>query len=470
MSVARSNAARYVSTRGRAPVLGFDDALLAGLAPDGGLYMPEAWPTLDMAGLAGLDYAALAARVMAPFAQDAIDQRELEALIRDAYAGFDHQAVVPLVQIDTDTWLLELFHGPTLAFKDLALQVLGRLFDRALAARGERVTIVGATSGDTGSAAIAACRDRASMDVVILHPKGRTSDVQRRQMTTVDSANVHNIAIEGTFDDCQALVKGLFADARFRDEQRLAAINSLNWARIAAQVPYYVAAARALGAPGRAIAFAVPTGNFGDVFAGYVAARMGLPVARLVVATNTNDILARVLATGAYRRGTVVPTLAPSMDIQVASNFERLLFELVGRAGARVQALMDQLGSAGGFDLEPAALAEARALFAGHRADDAAMTATMADVHRRTGQVIDPHTACGVAAVAAAAAPPGTPVVVLATAHPAKFAAAVTGAIGQPPPVPPALADLAARPERYTVLPNDLGAVAAFIRARTARA
>lgn len=465
---------RYVSTRGTAPALDFEGALLAGLARDGGLYVPQTWPELTPSGLkalAGLGYADLAQRVTAPFvAGSRFTAAELGELASDAYRDFGHVAVAPLKQLDRNLWLLELFHGPTLAFKDLPLQLVGRMFDRALTRRGERVTIVGATSGDTGSAAIAACRDRASMDVVILHPKGRTSDVQRRQMTTVDSANVHNIAIEGTFDDCQALVKGLFADARFRDEQRLAAINSLNWARIAAQVPYYVAAARALGAPGRAIAFAVPTGNFGDVFAGYVAARMGLPVARLVVATNTNDILARVLATGAYRRGTVVPTLAPSMDIQVASNFERLLFELVGRAGARVQALMDQLGSAGGFDLEPAALAEARALFAGHRADDAAMTATMADVHRRTGQVIDPHTACGVAAVAAAAAPPGTPVVVLATAHPAKFAAAVTGAIGQPPPVPPALADLAARPERYTVLPNDLGAVAAFIRARTARA
>jgi threonine synthase len=389
--------------------------------------------------------------------------------MRDAYAGFDHRAIVPLVQLDARTWLLELFHGPTLAFKDLALQVLGRLFDRALGRRGERVTVVGATSGDTGSAAIAACRDRASMDVVILHPRGRTSEVQRRQMTTVDSANVHNVAIEGTFDDCQALVKAMFADARFRREHRLAAINSINWARIAAQVPYYVAAAVALGAPARPLAFVVPTGNFGNVFSGYAAVMMGLPIARLVVATNSNDILARFLATGEYRRSAVVPTLAPSMDIQVASNFERLLFDLCARDGARVAALMDALARDGGFAIEPARLVRANALFTGHRLDDEGIRATIAAVHRSTGLIVDPHTACGIAAVGAAHAAPDVPVVVLATAHPAKFADAVTAAIGRPPPLPESLARLADLPERFTVVPNDLGAVQAFMRARIAR-
>lgn len=460
---------RYVSTRGRAPVRGFEGALLAGLADDGGLYVPEAWPTLgpdELASLAGLPYASLAARVLAPFVGDEIAPDELEALVADAYAGFDHQAVVPLVQLDSRLWLMELFHGPTLAFKDLALQVLGRLLDRVLARRGERVTIVGATSGDTGSAAIAACRDRGTMDVVILHPKDRVSVVQRRQMTTVASANVHNVAIEGTFDDCQALVKRLFADAQFRSAHNLAAVNSINWVRIAAQAAYYVAAAVALGAPGRRLAFAVPTGNFGDVFAGYVAARMGVPIERLIVATNANDIIARFLATGEYRPMAVLPTLAPSMDIQLASNFERLLFELHGRDGARVEAFM---GGGGAFRVEANALAAARALFSAHRLDDDGIRATIAEVHRRTGLVVDPHTACGIAAAGAAGLGPEVPVVALATAHPAKFPDAVAAALGRPPAAPERIARLAGLPERLDALPNDLGAVQAFVRDRVGR-
>ncbi|MEX2649407.1 MAG: threonine synthase [Alphaproteobacteria bacterium] len=463
---------RYVSTRGRAPVLGFEGALLAGLADDGGLYVPEAWPTLApdaLASLAGRPYASLAALVLVPFVGEEIAPDELEALVTDAYAGFDHQAVVPLVQLDSGLWLMELFHGPTLAFKDLALQVLGRLFDRALARRGERVTIVGATSGDTGSAAIAACRDRPTMDVVILHPKDRVSAVQRRQMTTVASANVHNVAIEGTFDDCQALVKRLFADAQFRHAHSLAAVNSINWVRIAAQAAYYVAAAVALGAPGRPLAFAVPTGNFGDVFAGYVAARMGVPIERLIVATNANDIVARFLATGEYRPMAVVPTLAPSMDIQLASNFERLLFELHGRDGARVEVLMSQARGGGAFRVDANVLAAARALFSAHRLDDDGIRATIAEVHRRTGLVIDPHTACGVAAAGAAGLGREVPVVALATAHPAKFPDAVAAALGRPPAAPEPIARLAGLPERLDALPNDLGAVQAFVRDRVGR-
>ncbi len=461
-----ANAMRYVSTRGQAPALGFDDALLAGVAEDGGLYVPATWPALDLAALAPLDYAALAARVIEPFAAGAIEPAELATLVADAYAGFGHQAVAPLVQLDHDLWLMELFHGPTLAFKDLALQVLGRLFDRVLARRGRRVTIVGATSGDTGSAAIAACRDRATMDVVILYPKGRVSDVQRRQMTTVASPNVHAVAIEGTFDDCQALVKSMFADKAFRAGHDLATINSINWARIAAQAAYYVAAALALG--GRGISFAVPTGNFGDVFAGYVARRMGVPIDRLIVATNANDILARFLATGRYQTAAVVPTLAPSMDIQVASNFERLLFELYDRDGALVRERMAELAR-GGFTVGADRLERARRLFAGHRLDDAGIRATIARTYARTGVIVDPHTACAVAAAEAAEAR-DHPMVVLATAHPAKFPAAVQAAIGRDPPAAPALSALAARPERIVALPNDLGAVQAFVRDRTGRA
>ena len=455
---------RYVSTRGRAPALAFDEVLLAGLAADGGLYVPERWPRLgeaEIADLAGLPYAEAAARVMRPFVGEAIEGGAFARMVADAYAGFDHEAVAPLSELAPDLWLLELFHGPTLAFKDIALQLVGRLFDHVLARRGTRVTVVGATSGDTGSAAIEALKDRANVTVCILHPKGRVSEIQRRQMTTVTAANVHNVAIEGTFDDCQALLKGLFADPALRQRLGLAAVNSINWARVMAQTVYYVTAAVALGAPERAVAFAVPTGNFGDVFAGWVARRMGLPIARLVIATNANDILARAVATGEYRVGAVTPTLSPSMDIQVASNFERLLYDLVGADGVR--AAMAALGREGGFTLAEAQRAALAEVFEAEAVDDAATLATIAEVHRASGTVVDPHSAVGIAAARRRRGDRRVPMVALATAHPAKFGDAVGRAIGHPPALPPRLAALAEMPERYRVLPNDLAAVHSFL-------
>ncbi len=467
------NRMRYVSTRGAAPPQDFTGVLMTGLAPDGGLFLPESWPSLPASGwasLAGLPYAEAAARVLAPFTAGDLAPGVLERLTAEAYAGFDHATVCPLVQIGPSRWLLELFHGPTLAFKDLAMQLLGRLFDHVLTARGERMTIVGATSGDTGSAAIEACRGRDAIDIFILHPHERTSEVQRRQMTCVTDGNVHNIAIRGTFDDCQALVKAMFNDAAFRDRLRLSAVNSINWARVMAQVVYYATSAVALGAPGRPVRFAVPTGNFGDIFAGYTAARMGLPVAGLTVATNSNDILARAFADGSYRKGEVARTMSPSMDIQVSSNFERLLFDACGRDGARIAALMAQLDSDGGFDIG-SALRDGASLFSAVAVDEGETLETIAGVHRDTGLLIDPHTAVGVAAAARQAAPAGDPVVVLSTAHPAKFPDAVARATGLRPDLPPRLADLYDRAERFDVLDADLGTVEAHIaqRARVVR-
>lgn len=459
-----------MSTRGQAPVLGFDDALLAGLARDGGLYVPEAWPTLSPAewrALRGLPYAELAIRVMRPFVEGAMTEDELAPLVRGAYASFDHAAVVPLKQLDQRIWLLELFHGPTLAFKDVALQLLGRLFDHVLAKRGERVTIVGATSGDTGSAAIEACRDRERLDIVILHPKGRTSEIQRRQMTTVTSANVHNVAVEGNFDDCQDLVKGMFNDAPFRDELRLSAVNSINWARIMAQIVYYAHAALSIGAPDRPVSFCVPTGNFGNVYAAYAARAMGLPIERLVVATNENDILARFFASGAMEALPVVPTISPSMDIQISSNFERLLFDLLDRDGPAVAGSLTTFRAAGRFAVTADQLARARALFSAHRADEGSTRATIAGTLERTGELLDPHTAVGVHAAETDGLDPSVPVVVLATAHPAKFPDAVEAACGVRPSLPARLADLYEREERLTVLPNDLAAVEGFVRSRS---
>lgn len=460
---------QYVSTRGQAPVLGFEDVLLAGLARDGGLYVPQAWPQFtadDIRALRGLPYTEIALRVMLPFLGGAIAEDEFRAILRDAYADFDHAAVAPLVQLDQRTWVLELFHGPTLAFKDVALQLLGRLFDHVLAKRGERVTIVGATSGDTGSAAIEACRDRRNVDIFILHPRGRTSEVQRRQMTTVLSDNVHNIALEGTFDDCQDLVKAMFNDAAFRDRMGLSAVNSINWARIMAQIVYYFAAAVALGAPDRKVAFTVPTGNFGNVYAAYGARAMGLPVEALVVGSNSNDILARFFASGTMSAAPVVPTLSPSMDIQISSNFERLLFDLLGRDGAAVRAAMDRFRAEGRFAVTDAQLAAALGVFAGHRVDEAATMATIERVWGECGYAIDPHTAVGVASAAAAAVDPDVAMVVLATAHPAKFPDAVEKATGRRPELPPRLSDLYVREERLTGLPNDLAAVQSFVAAR----
>lgn len=460
---------QYVSTRGVAPVLGFEEVLLAGLARDGGLYVPQSWPHFsadDIRAMRGLPYSEIAVRVMLPFLGGAIAEDEFRALVKDAYASFDHAAVTPLVQLDQRTWVLELFQGPTLAFKDVALQLLGRLFDNVLAKRGERVTIVGATSGDTGSAAIEACRDRANIDIFILHPKGRTSEVQRRQMTSVLSSNVHNIALEGTFDDCQDLVKAMFNDAAFRDRMGLSAVNSINWARIMAQIVYYFAAAVALGAPDRKIAFTVPTGNFGNVYAAYGARAMGLPVEKLVVGSNENDILARFFASGTMSAAPVVPTSSPSMDIQISSNFERLLFDLLGRDGAAVTASLNRFRAEGRFEISEAQLAQALAVFAGHRVDEAGTMATIKAVWQESGYLLDPHTAVGVAAARAVETDPTVPMVVLATAHPAKFPDAVERATGHRPALPPRLADLYEREERLSDLPNDLATVQDFVSSR----
>jgi len=473
---------RYLSTRdGRATPAThtFEDVLLAGLAEDGGLFVPERLPALDAAGwhaLAGLSYAELAARVIALFAGEAFVIAELRRLTLSAYGNFRHAAIAPLIQLDERLWLLELFHGPTLAFKDLALQLVGLMFDAVLARRGEHVTIVGATSGDTGSAALAACRDKAALDIFMLYPEGRISEVQRRQMTTIDAANAHALAIEGNFDDCQDIVKALFADKRLRRDLHLSAVNSINFARVAAQIVYYLAAGLALGAPERRVSFSVPTGNFGNVYAGHLARALGLPIERLVVATNANDILARYLAKGAMTIAPVVPSLSPSMDIQVASNFERLMFELKDRNGAAVAASLQAFRQTGALPPDEQSWRRARGLFAGHRVDDGATLDTMADTYRRSGVLIDPHTAVAVAAAkielnrAEIAGEGGaTPMVALATAHPAKFPEAVERATGIRPSVPPALAEIRDKRERITILPNDVGAVARFVRAHARR-
>ena len=463
-----TDAVTYVSTRGTAPELDFDDVLLSGLARDGGLYVPAAWPQLADAVWdlpQGAPYATLAAEVLWPFvAGGSVTRTDLDRMCADAYDTFRHPDVVPLVPLGADgTWLLELFHGPTLAFKDLALQLVGRLFDHVLAARGERLTIVGATSGDTGSAAIEACRDRASLDIVILHPAGRVSDVQRRQMTTVTSSNVHNVSIDGDFDDCQDLVKAMFNDIAFRDRLQLSAVNSINWARIIPQVVYYVAAVRALGGRRSPVAFSVPTGNFGNVFAAYAASRMGAPVDQLVIGSNSNDILHRFLQRGDMEMRDVVPTTSPSMDIQVSSNFERLLFELDERNGHLVAGQLSQFRATGSMSLHATAMNELRSLFDGARFDDAEVAACMREVHERHGLLLDQHSAIGVAAARAARLHPDVPMVVAATAHPAKFPDAVEAATGVRPSLPDHLADLLERPEQLTSLPNDLGAVQAFV-------
>jgi threonine synthase len=446
---------KYVSTRGRAPVLEFGDVLLTGLAVDGGLYVPETWPTLPADVLApGRPYTAVAGEVLWPYVEGSLGRDELDALVAEAYATFDHPDVCPLVEVEPGTFVLELFHGPTLAFKDVALQLVGRLFDRELARRGRRATIVVATSGDTGSAAIAACVGRPTLDIVVLHPAGRVSDVQRRQMTTVDAPNVHNVAVEGTFDDCQDLLKGLFADVALRERVGLSAMNSINWARVAAQVTYYVTAAAAVGG----CEVAVPTGNFGNVLAGWIARRGGAPIDGLVVGSNRNDILTRWVATGDLVSGTVVPTLSPSMDIQVSSNHERLLFELLGRDGAATAELMARfrsLGAVEGVPRDPVLSAAA--------VDDDETVAIIRDLHGRTGYVADPHTAVGLGAARRARRHPQLPLVCLATAHPAKFPDAVERATGERPELPERAAGLLTREERYDVLPAELGAIAAYV-------
>ncbi len=446
--------------------------MLAGLARDGGLYVPETWPTMsaaEIAALAGLPYEAVAFRVMRPFVGDAFTDAEFRGIIARAYAGFGHVARAPLVQIGANDWLLELFHGPTLAFKDVAMQLIGQLFEASLARSGRRLTIVGATSGDTGSAAIEAFRGKEGVEIFVLFPAGRVSEVQRRQMTTPAEANVHALAIAGDFDDAQARLKDLFNDHAFRDGVGLAGVNSINWARVLAQVVYYFTAAVALGAPGRKVSFAVPTGNFGDVFAGYVAKRMGLPIDRLVIATNQNDILHRTLATGEHRREAVAPSVSPSMDIQVSSNFERLLFELYDREGPAVAALMGELGSGGGFRLSQGALDRLREDFDSARASEEETMAAIAGTLRATGLVICPHTAVGIHAAALRRGDPAVPMVVLATAHAAKFPDAVEAACGVRPALPPRMADLMTRPERVERVANDAQAIKDVIGWETVR-
>lgn len=457
---------RYVSTRGEAAPLDFVEVMLAGLARDGGLYVPESWPALDreaIAGFAGKPYAEVAVDVIRPFAGGSIADGDLARMVREAYGAFRHPATVPLVQLDSSLFVLELFHGPTLAFKDLAMQLVARLMDHALHQRGERTTIVVATSGDTGGAAAEAFKGSGQVDVVVLFPRGRISDVQQRMMTTVPASNVHAVAIEGTFDDCQALVKAMFNHHAFRDRVRLSGVNSINWARIMAQAVYYFTAAVALGAPHRKIAFTVPTGNFGDIYAGYVAARMGLPVDRLVVATNTNDILARTFATGTYEIRDVVATMSPSMDIQVSSNFERLLFDATGRDAASVRTLMGSLTQSHRFVVSAQALKELRALFSANRADEQECAAEIRAWMKEANYCVDPHTAIALAVAEKETRDASVPMVVLSTAHPAKFPAAVKAACGVEPPLPDWLTDLPKRQERVTVLPADQVAVERFV-------
>ena len=504
---------KYISRRGAAPTLAFDDVLVTGLARDGGLYVPDSWPQFSAAELRRfrhLSYADLAEEVMRPFVAGSIDDASLRTIVHGAYRDFGHPAVAPLKQLDQRLWLMELFHGPTLAFKDYAMQVLGRMFDHVLKARGERVTIVGATSGDTGSAAIEACRDREAIDVFILFPEGRVSPVQRRQMTTVAADNVHAIALEGHFDDCQDMVKALFNDLAFRDRLALSAVNSINWARIMPQIVYYIAAAVAVGAPDRPVAFSVPSGNFGNVFAAYGAARMGLPISHLLVGSNRNDILARFFDSGTMAIHGVEPSLSPSMDIQVSSNFERLLFDLMDRDGAAVAATLSAFRADGHFAVSQGQLAHARAMFQGHAVDDATILAriaatraataspgnkaiaaavlvlivfivfivvfvvgvgphlrfSMAAPRAATGEVSDPHPAVGLETAGALGAEIEAPRIALACAHPAKFPDAVAQATGVTPVLPPRLADLMERPERVDVLPNDLETMKNFIEDR----
>jgi threonine synthase len=457
----------YISTRGAAPVLGFGEAMMTGLARDGGLYVPETVPAMtkaELAALAGAPYEDVAFRVMRPYLGGFFSDDEFQGLIAKAYQGFHHAARAPMVQLGSNHFLLELFHGPTLAFKDFAMQLIGQMMQAALAKTGERITIVGATSGDTGSAAMEAFRGLANVDVFILFPHRRVSDVQRRQMTTPSEANCHALALDGDFDDCQAQVKAMFNDFAFRDGVRLAGVNSINWARVLAQVVYYVSAATALGAPHRQVSFTVPTGNFGDVFAGHIAKRMGLPIGQLVIATNQNDILDRALKAGEYRTNGVRPSISPSMDIQVSSNFERALFEAYGRDGKATAALMAEMKT-GGFHISQGAIEALRATYASGRCSEDETLATIARQWKSTGELLCPHSAVGVKVAEDHLG--ASPMITLATAHPAKFPDAVERATGIRPGLPPHMADLFDRPERMTRVPNDLAALQALVRERT---
>ena len=461
---------RYHSTRGEASTLSFTDALLAGLARDGGLYLPESYPTLDaatIAGFAGRPYAQVAQQVIGPFMGDDLAAGDFTAMLEASYATFRHPAVTPLVQIADNLFVLELFHGPTLAFKDVAMQLLGRMMDHALKARGERATIVGATSGDTGAAAIEAFSGLEQVDVFIMYPHGRVSDVQRRQMTTVEAPNIHAIALEGTFDDCQAILKGLFNNHSFRDGLRLSGVNSINWARVVAQTVYYFTSAVVLGGPHRKVSYTVPTGNFGDILAGYIAKQMGLPIDRLVIATNENDILARTLDSGAYEVKGVHATSSPSMDIQVSSNFERLLFDACGRDAAVIRGLMAAQAQSGSFTIGEKPLARIRSEFDALRTGETGTAKEIARVYKEAGYLIDPHTAVAVhGARKALAKAPHVPMVALGTAHPAKFGDAVYAAAGVRAPLPAHMEGLMERKEHFTVLPNDQAAIEQFVRQR----
>ncbi len=461
---------RYVSTRGQAPALSFEEAMLTGLARDGGLYLPETLPALtpeQIAAFAGMSYEEVAYHVMRPFIGDAFGDKEFQAIIARAYAPFGHPARAPLKQLAPNHFLLELFHGPTLAFKDFAMQLIGQMFQVALSRRGARVTIVGATSGDTGSAAIEAFRGLDAADVFILFPEGRVSEVQRRQMTTPDAPNIHALAVKGDFDDCQARLKDMFNDHAFRDEVRLAGVNSINWARVLAQVVYYFTAAVSLGAPHRPVSFAVPTGNFGDIFAGYIAKRMGLPVADLVIATNQNDILHRTFVSGAHVKEGVRPSISPSMDIQVSSNFERALYYAYGGDAAAIAQQMTALKDEGGFSVSQGAMHVLRETFSSGRASEEETSATIKATHAATGEVLCPHSAVGVKVASEHVGP--VPMVTLATAHPAKFPDAVEAATGIRPPLPNRMSDLYERAERQTPVENDLGALQSLIRERIQR-
>ncbi|NEX47228.1 threonine synthase [Pseudotabrizicola algicola] len=459
---------KYISTRGTAPILTFGEAMMTGLARDGGLYVPQTIPVMareEIAALAGCSYEDIAFKVMRPYLGETFGDDEFRALIAAAYKPFGHLARAPLVQMGPNHFLLELFHGPTLAFKDFAMQLIGQMMQAALAKSGERVTIVGATSGDTGSAAMEAFRGLANVDLFILYPHGRVSEVQRRQMTTPSEANVHAFAVDGDFDDCQARVKDMFNDFAFRDGVQLAGVNSINWARVLAQVVYYFSSAVSLGAPHRAVSFTVPTGNFGDIFAGYIARQMGLPIEKLVIATNHNDILHRALTSGEYRTNGVKPSMSPSMDIQVSSNFERALFHAYGSDGRAIAQLMDEMKS-GGFHISQGALESLRSTFASGRCSEEETTATITREYVRTGEILCPHSAVGVKVANEHLG--ATPMITLATAHPAKFPDAVLDAIGQRPDLPPRMADLFDRRERLTRVPNDLGRLQSLIRERIA--
>jgi threonine synthase len=458
---------KYISTRGQAPALNFEDVLLTGLAEDGGLYVPETLPTFSkeqITAMAAMDYPTLAIEIMRPFIDGCIPDTDLEQIVHECYAEFRHGAVAPLVQTGANEWVLELFHGPTLAFKDFALQMLGRLLDYILERQHRKVVIMGATSGDTGSAAIEGCKRCSNIDIFILHPHQRVSDVQRRQMTTVAGDNIHNIAVQGNFDDCQAMVKASFSDRGFLPQDRnLVAVNSINWARIMAQIVYYFYAAVHVGAPAREVAFSVPTGNFGDIFAGYLASKMGLPIKQLIIATNSNDVLHRIMSTSVYAREEIQHSLSPSMDISISSNFERLLFDLYDRDGAAIAELMAQFDD-GEITLNDAAMAQARKLFTSQAVDDEETCATIAEVYQASGYLLDPHSAIGVKAAREARCDAITPVIALATAHPAKFPEAVSKAgVDFEPPLPHHMADLFERTERYEVLPNELAAVQTFM-------